>query len=503
MSGTSSSPRAEPRRGGRLRWLTRLRPRLVATLALVAALTGTAVAGASYLVVRQVRLSGATDQAIEQSRFNLVLAADRLPADPTTAEVESLLGALQRRGGFDTVVVSDGHSFQTSVSLGPAVIPDDLARVVAGGRIAAARRTVAGRPQVVVGGQLEGGSQLWFFHPLDDVFDNLRTLGRVLAGAAVVMVVLSGGVGALAARALLRPIVRARDAARQLEAGELATRLPEHGADEFAELSHSFNAMAGALERTVAELRDAESGHRRFVADVSHELRTPVTALSAAADVLEPRLDQLPADERRAARLLVDEAHRLRTLVEDLMEISRIDAGRAVMDVDVVDLQRIVEGVVSRHGSGEVRLELQPTAVLGDRRRLDRVIANLIDNAERHGRPPVHVRVAADGDRAVVEVTDQGPGIPDEHLPHLFDRFYKADAARSRSSSSGLGLAIAKENIELHGGTLTASNVPAGGACFTVTLSRATVAEPLPDSEAPVTSAVDAGPMTPTDRGPA
>ena len=475
----------------------------MATLALVAALTGTAVAGASYLVVREVRLSGATDQAVAQSRFNLVLAADRLRSDPTTAEVESLLRDLQRRGGFDTVVVRDDRTFQTSVSLGPAVIPDDLRSAVDGGRVTAARRRVAGRPQVVVGGRLEGGTQLWFFHPLDDVFDNLRTLGRVLAGAALVMVVLSGTIGAVAARPLLRPIARARDAARHLEAGDLGTRLPEEGADEFAELSHSFNAMAAALERTVAELREAEAGHRRFVADVSHELRTPVTALAAAADVLEPRIDHLPAEDRRAARLLVDEAHRLRTLVEDLMEISRIDAGRAVMDVDLVDLERLVDGAVARHpSSGLVRHRAGgQVLVRGDRRRLDRVVTNLIDNAERHGGAPIDVRVATDADRAVIEVTDHGPGIPADHLPHIFERFYKVDPARGRSSSSGLGLAIAKENVELHGGSVTARNVPGAGARFTVALPVASVAQPLPDGEPVVTGEPEGEGITSSDRG--
>ena len=470
---------------------------------MVAALTGVAVAGTSYVVVRQVRLSGASDEAIEQSRFNLALAADRLPPDPTTGEIESLLRSLQQRGGFDTVVLSGPRRFQTSVSLGPSAVPEDLRALVEDGRVAAARRTVAGRPHVVVGGELDNGTQLWFFHPLDDVFDNLGDLRDVLAGAASVMVLVSGVVGLLAARALLRPITRARDAAHDLEAGDLATRLPADGSDELAELSRSFNAMAEALERTVAELRDAESSHRRFVADVSHELRTPVTALAAAADVLEPKLDDLADEHRRAVRLLVEEAHRLRTLVDDLMEISRLDSGRAVVDTDLVDLHRLLHGAKAEHGWADVEISSHgdDALVRGDRRRLDRVFANLVDNAHRHGRPPIDVRISHRSGTVVVEVTDHGGGIPDEHLGHVFERFYKGDPARGRSSSSGLGLAIAEENVELHGGTIAASNSPAGGARFTVTLPAATVAEPLPTGDAPVTADAEGGRDTHHERG--
>lgn len=487
------------RRGPKLR-LGRLRPRLTVTLALVAAVTAVTVALASFLVVRELRLRRATDEAIAQGQFNLAFATDALAgatdaalvagAEPGAGGgVAGVVQGLQRRGGFEIVAVADGRPFQTSVSLTARSVPDDLLRLADRGRIGAARREVDGHPYVVVGGTVPGGTSLWSFFPLDQVFEDLDDLRLVLTVAALVMVALSAMVGAAAARPLLHPIAIARDAAQRLEAGDLTTRVPEDGSDELAELSRSLNGMAAALERTVAELRHAEAGHRRFVADVSHDLRTPVTALAAAAEFLAPRLPDLPEHARRAGSVMVDEAVRLRLLVEDLMEISRMDAGAAVVEEDLIDLRRLVLGAVEDRGWGGVVVtgELAPAFVDGDRRRLDRVLTNLVDNALRHGAPPVEVSLASRGDEVVLEVRDHGPGIADEHLPHVLERFYKADRARGRTEGSGLGLAIARENVVLHGGSLQVANAPGGGARFVVTLPAA-VARPLPSGDVVVTS---------------
>jgi two-component system, OmpR family, sensor histidine kinase MtrB len=471
-------------------WLGRLRPRLTVTLALAAAVTAVAVAVASYVVVRDVRLRRETDSAVRQSRFNLEFAAETLPTGATEAELRALVTALERRGGFDVLTLSGDRTFQSSVSLSRDSIPADLRAAVGDGRIVVARRSVSGHPEVIVGAALPPGEEeLWFFFPLDDLYHDLDTLAVVLATSALVMVALSAGVGAVAARGMLRPIGRARDAAHRLEAGALETRLPSDGSDEFAELSRSFNQMATALERTVGELRDAEAGHRRFVADVSHELRTPVTALSTAAELLEPQLDQLAEPDRRAAQVLVSEARRLRQLVEDLMEVSRLDAGVAAMDWDLIDVRRLLVGAMADRGwTDRVRIDgTGPVLVRGDRRRLDRVFTNLVDNSLHHGRPPVNVRITRSADEVAIEVRDHGPGILPEEIPRVFERFFKADPARPRSAGSGLGLAIAAENVALHGGRIEVDNHPEGGARFVVTLPAASVAELLPPCETPVT----------------
>ena len=469
----------------RRRPAVRLRSRLTLTFAIVAAFTAVTVAAASYAVVREVRLRRATDAAVEQARVNLVVASETLAgtsASSLEGDVERLLQSLQRRGQFEVLALAGGRTFQTSVSLTADGVPPDVRAIAARGRVAAARRTVDGRPRVIVGGEVAAAEpvQFWFFFPLDDVVRDLAGLRRVLTGSALAMIGVSAAVGAIAARRLLRPIALARDAAHRLEDGELHTRLAGEGSDEFAELSRSFNSMAASLEQTVRELRDLESGHRRFVADVSHELRTPVTALAAAADMLEPRLGELDVNQRRAAKVLVDEARRLRTLVEDLMEISRFDAGAAIVEPDLIDLRRLLLGAVRERGwDSVVRTDdVEQAVVAGDRRRLDRVFTNLLDNALRHGAPPVLVSVTPAGGNAIVQIRDHGRGIPADHAERIFDRFYKVDPARGRSSSSGLGLAIARENVHLHGGHIEAATDHRGGAVFKITLPLATVAEP-------------------------
>ena len=454
-----------------------LRRRLVVTFALVASAASVGVALTSYLLVRQVTLQRATEEAVRESLLDLDEAAERLPPSPTTPEVEALNARLQQRGAFDVVaLLSDGSFATTSFSLSAASVPATLREPVAAGRVASVRTTVSGRPSVVVGGRvLPDGPTFFFFFPLADELAELTLVRNVLAGASGALVALSAGVGALAASSLLRPIRRTRVAVQSVEAGHLDARLPEDGDDELAELARSFNRMAETLQRTVGRLQDLESSHRRFVADVSHELRTPLTALTTAADVLEANADGLNDTGRRAAQLLLVETRRLGTLVEDLMEISRLDAGAAVMSWSLVDVGDAVRrGLQGRGWDGQVEARAgDDVTTWADPRRLDAILVNLVRNALEHGRPPVVVSASADDDHVVVEVNDAGDGIPEVHLPHVFDRFYKADPARSRSDGSGLGLAIARENARLHDGDLTVSS-PGAGSTFTLVLPRRT-----------------------------
>ncbi|HEY3481842.1 MAG TPA: HAMP domain-containing sensor histidine kinase, partial [Streptomyces sp.] len=214
----------------------------------------------------------------------------------------------------------------------------------------------------------------------------------------------------------------------------------------------------------------------RFVADMSHELRTPLTAITAVTDVLEDEADALDPMIAPAVRLVVSETRRLNELVETLMEVTRFDAGTAKLRVDEVDVADMIMACMdARAWLDSVELDA-PRGVLAtlDPRRLDVIMANLIGNALKHGGSPVRVSLRKEGDGAaaeiVIEVSDHGPGIPEDVLPHVFDRFYKADASRARSEGSGLGLSIAMENAHIHGGDITAANSPDGGAVFTLRL---------------------------------
>jgi two-component system sensor histidine kinase MtrB len=269
---------------------------------------------------------------------------------------------------------------------------------------------------------------------------------------------------------------QASEAAGALAEGLLETRLPVETNDEFGAWAAAFNEMAEALEEKIRALSEAQARERRFTSDVAHELRTPLTALAAEAALLGEQLDRMPAEARRPAQLLVEDVGRLRRMVEELMEISRLDVGRENVRMEPVDLGALAAGVLrSRGWDTSVSLDAEPIVVETDRRRAERVVSNLIENAVAHGGRDVAVRVGRDGTGAIVEVGDRGPGIAPKHLPHLFERFYKADPARS-GGGSGLGLAIALENARLLGGRIDAWSEVGAGSRFTLTLP---VAKPL------------------------
>jgi two-component system sensor histidine kinase MtrB len=291
-------------------------------------------------------------------------------------------------------------------------------------------------------------------------------------------------------RPVVLPVRRLARAAQRMSGGDLSVRVQPQGRDELAQLVTTFNGMAAALENKVGELEQLEARSRQFAGDVSHELRTPLTAMTAVVGILHEHPD-LTGDAATAARLVQQEVQHLNRLVEDLIEISRFDAGTAQLVIDETDIANAVGQCLRARGWSKVRTDVPAglTARL-DRRRFDVILANLVGNALRHGGPPVTVRArihsggvesggvesggiqsgGPGGGQLAVEVRDHGDGLPPAAIPRIFDRFYKADTARTRSEGSGLGLAIAWENARLHGGHIHAGNHPDGGAVFTVSL---------------------------------
>ena len=445
----------------------RLRRRLALAFALTAGLAAAALAAGSFLLVRDARLDESVDRALDQSRFNLVLGSEVLPAEGS----DGLLDALQRRGGFDTVLLEDGRASPSSLSLGADQVPADLQELVASGQLAWERTTVADTSYLVTGGRVPGTeAEAYFFFSEEDLRSDLMELGTILLGGLGVVVVLAALAGALLARRTLAPVARASAAARSLAEGLLATRLPVEREDEFGAWATSFNEMAEALETKITELSEAQARERRFTADVAHELRTPLTAVVNEASLLAEHIERMPPEARRPAELLVADVARLRDLVEDLMEISRLDAGTQPVRPERVDLGSLVASAVRARGWDErLSLDTDEVVLTSDPRRLERIVANLVGNALEHGGREVAVRVGRDGVGAFVEVSDRGPGIAREDLPHLFDRFYKADRSRT-GLGTGLGLAIALENARLLGGDIAVASEPGAGTRFTFRL---------------------------------
>ncbi|MGW4575540.1 HAMP domain-containing histidine kinase [Streptomyces tendae] len=490
-----------------------LRVRLVVAFLLAAAFGALLTAGLTFHRARAAILDRAEETAVADLRTQLDSLAPDLTLPPTAEDLRGLTRQIDQAGGARAWHASASYRGGEPVAAAPGTppVPDELRRAVQdSGRAVHQRTEHDGRPWLALGmpvaytddsgdtgtgtgtdtgtgadedtradaGSLSGLTVYAVF-PLDDDRADIDALVTAAEAGAVPALALALVPALFAARSVLRPVRRLRHGAERIAAGELDTRLDASGRDELADLTRSFNTMAETLERDAAELRRLEAGARRFAADVAHELRTPLAAMAAVTEVLDEDAASgvLPADTEDAVRLISEEVRALARTVEDLMEVSRFDAKAAPVHREDVDLRTLVTKTLQLRGwahDERVRADLpEPAPVRVDPRRIDVVLGNLVANALHHGRPPVTVAVRVRGDRVEVTVTDRGPGIPDEALAYVFDRFYKADAARPRSGGSGLGLAIARENAALNDGSLTAANHPDGGAVFTLTLPSA------------------------------
>ncbi len=437
------------------------RRRLTIAFVLAVGVGAAALAVGSYVVVRHNLRADSVRTAAREARRNLEIA-------PEYKRSDALLNAYEGRG-FETVGFERGQTFQSSFSVGLPAVPAELRRLVARGGFGYQRTTVAGTQYLVVGGPA-GGRRLYFFFSEESLRHELIVLRNILLAGLGIVVLLAALTGALLARRTLRPVAQASVAAHSVAEGLLATRLPVEGRDEFGAWAQAFNEMAAALEEKIEALNEAQARERRFTADVAHELRTPLTGLVGEASLLAEHLERMPPESRRPAELLISDVGRLRRLVEELMEISRLDAGVESVQAETIDLASVTAAILRARGwDGRARLDAEEAMIKTDPRRFERVVTNLVGNALEHGGDGVDVRVRRDGDGAVVEVADQGPGIAPDDLPHLFERFYKADPARA-GQGSGLGLAIAQENARLLGGKIEVWSEPGEGTRFTFRL---------------------------------
>jgi signal transduction histidine kinase len=490
MAGVPVSP---GRRRSRLR--RSLLTSVALTFALAVVLTALALSLAAYYLTSKAQANGALDEALEQSRQNLIIADAMLPAQPIPQNYEALMPAFRMRGDFDTLMQTGSETYRSGLDVTAAPITKELADGVAGGHIRYQTVAVDGEPTIVVGSQLRSGTlTVYFFFPQGERLADLADLRNILVTGGLLLAALGALGGYLLARRLLRPVREASQAAQRMSRGDLNIRLPA-GSDEFGVLAASFNQMATNLQAKLLDLEAGQARERRFVADVTHELRTPVSALVGEASLLKSKLEAdplaCPPEVVRLTQLVTQDIARLRQLVDDLLEVCRLDAQAADSDIEWVELDSFLTRLVDAHGwsqsvcvsqaSSGGSLPARPTArALADKRRLERIVVNLIENALVHGAAPVSVEsrgpeTTAHGEKgmAAVAITDSGPGISLHDLPHVFDRFYKADPSRSTSPGSGLGLAIARENARLLGGDVTAANAPPGGARFVLTLPPA------------------------------
>jgi two-component system OmpR family sensor kinase len=314
----------------------------------------------------------------------------------------------------------------------------------------------------------------------------LRRLLLTEAGAVAVALALIVGFGPKLAGRALKPLGSVSTVAGELRRGKLGSRvnLPELKSrrDEVGELASSFDAMAESLERLFEAERESKETLRRFVANASHELRTPLTTLLGYLDVLEESGDTDPVVRHRVFRVMREEGGRMACLVEDLLVLARLDEGRE-MSAEIVDLVALTRKVIGGYPDGRIELEApdSSTPVLADPEALRRVISNLLANAVNHTPIENEILVSIDreGREAALRVADEGTGIPEDALPYIFERFYRAESSRA-GAGTGLGLAIVRETVQALGGRIDAESVPGEGSTFTVHLP---LSERLPRRE--------------------
>ncbi len=435
------------------------------TMAFVASAAGLAlvIGVGTYLTVAKIledqHLEGATRQTI----FGLLFAREFVGDDASRSQrAVSLLRSLEDLDALATVGAS---WFSSSLSLTPEAIPDGLRALVAQEKLAYEYARVGPDRAVVFGAPLPPpGVDLYLFFPLRDVDRTLRLLARVLTVIGLASVLTAAAVAQRLSRRILQPLAAVSEAAQRVADGLLETRVASASADELGALADSFNDMAAALEERIGR-------ERRFVGNVSHELRTPLSTLEATSALLVARRDELSPQAREAADLVAEDVAGLSRLLEDLLETSRLDAGTAVLRWERVDLWALVEAVAARRRQ-QVPLEGSRVVTFSDKARLERIVGNLIDNAFAHGGgSDVRVRITVAGERCRIEVIDHGPGIAPQDLPHVFDRFFKADTSRGRDRGGvGLGLSIALQSARLLGGDIQARSRPGVETVFTVVL---------------------------------
>ena len=445
-----------------------MRSRVTLSFATGAAVLSGALAGATYGLAHHLLLAQRLSSAVNQTFTNARLVEQDLTAPAT--DVAAVLSSLTPAQGTRSVLYRGGNWFSTSVAVGHTALPRALVDDVLRGSPERQRISFGGAPAVAVGVPLPAvGADYFEVHPLTELARTLDVLAIVLGVGAVATTLGGVAVGRWASGRLVRPLSEVADVAAAIRRGQVGQRLPTARDADLDPLVASFNDMVDALQSRIE--RDA-----RFASDVSHELRSPLTTVQTSIELLELFSASLPADGQRALELLSIEIGRFSAMVQDLLEISRMDAGAVSLDLEEVHLDELVVNTVAAHTRGSVPVRVDPDAVditvQGDRRRLQRVIANLLDNARIHGGGAVLVTVGSQDRRAHIIVDDAGPGVAPDERARIFDRFYRGSASgrRSDGSGSGLGLSLTAEHVKAHRGEITVGVRPGGGARFRVEL---------------------------------
>lgn len=449
-----------PRRGLRRRVITMFAVGGLLLTVLLAVITY----GLADRYLTDQREGSATRQAYVNAR------AIRDDLNLPSSDVSTTLAALELPTTSSVVMHRAGNWFSTSVGVSRADVPVRLQRLVRSGVPGHQRVMVGNNPVLVVGLPIpSAGTEYFQIFSLSELESTLGVIRGSVIGAACAGTALAGLLGLWASRRVLKPLRDVGAAAEEIAEGDLGRRLDRPRDHDLATLTTSFNRMVEELETRIQ--RDA-----RFASSVSHELRSPLTTLATASELLDKQRDDFPERMRPAVDALVSDVKRFQRLVQELLELSRAEA-----DVDAATEEPVRLAELVRHhqsssdGAGfavQIAPDVSDVALLTDKRRLDRVVTNLVENARTHGGGVTALTVDRKGNRVQICVDDSGPGIPAAERQRIFERFYRGPASGRRGSGSGtgLGLALVAEHIRVLGGEVRVDEAPHGGARFVVEL---------------------------------
>ncbi len=425
-----------------------------------------------------------TDDVALQTLMNSVV-----PKLESSSANQSRKVALIRSPGQTTTVILQSP---ISAELDPSLIPLPLRDKVAleTGKLVYQSIALPGvgspHPGLVIGSAvylpIAGNYELYLVYDLQSDQETLDFMQRSLIIGGLFLIVAIGLVSFFVTNLLVKPVLIAATASEKLANGDFTQRLQEKGEDPTAILAKSFNQMADSLQEQINKYESVSKVQQRFVSDVSHELRTPLTTIKLAGDVIFNSRDQLTGPLNRSAEIMHEQIERFQVLLTDLLEISRYDAGAVNPEFESVDLNGIVgmaivglEPLASSRGS-KIRVDIPsgPVECEMDPSRIERLIRNLLANAIEHGEgSPIDVAVGQNKSSVAVTVTDFGIGMTKAETERVFDRFWRADPSRKRTTGgTGLGLAISLEDAHLHSGWLQVWSEPGNGSCFRLTLPK-------------------------------
>ena len=423
----------------------------------------------TYASTRTYLLKQRTEFATRQAFNNAQLV--RTVISLNSSDAGDLMSNIRsERGGYAVLHLGESDSFypQEPLRFTQSNMPTQFVAKTLSGVTGRQRFLFDGEPYEAVGVNIKAiDAQYFEAFPLSDVARTLSTIRNTLTLGVLLITLTAGLLGLSISNRVLRPLRRVTSVATDIASGGLDIRLADETDPELARLATSFNNMVDAVQSRIQR-------ETRFASDVSHELRSPVTALAAAIEVLQARRDELSERNQQAFDIIATQVRRFDRTVLDLLELSRLDAGAGATNEETIDLAKFVQQVATRHGFGGVNftstLDLSDEIVL-DRRRIERIVLNLLENARDHAGGATAILVTGDQNQLIISIEDQGVGVAQSERDRIFERFARGTSSRN-STGSGLGLAIVQEHARALHGRAWVETSSSGGARFIVSIAR-------------------------------